>query len=92
MENTEEIIEITVKVIFLGEFKDYLAWSKNYELCRQKYGVMAPILNYDCNGYATTGYVLRNFEKDTPYPVKTYLQVTNPGNKKTLAYKSPSNN
>lgn len=91
-ENNTEIIEIAIKVIFLGEFKDYESWKKNYDSFLLEYGMMAPFLHYDCTGFATTGYILKNFEKEKPYPVKIYLQVTDPGTAKPLSFKSTSNN
>jgi hypothetical protein len=90
--STENIIEIQVKAILIGEFLDFNSWIKNYDESRQKYGLTAQILHQDCNGFTTTGYDLKNLKNESPYPVKTYLLVQDPTVLKPLPFKSPSNN
>lgn len=70
-----EIIEIKVKVQFLGEFNDFSTWLAHTQSCANKYGITSTILHQDCNGFTTTGYNMRNSLRPTVYPVKTYLQV-----------------
>jgi len=86
------IIEIPVKVIFIGEFEDFTTWLKNVQDCAHKYGINSKLLHQDKNGFATNGYDLKNTQNETPYPVKSYLLVQDPTVLKPLAFKSPSNN
>ncbi|MRX40601.1 hypothetical protein GJU43_15040 [Flavobacterium sp. LC2016-23] len=92
MENQNEIIEITIKAIFLGEFHDWNSWLKNTEKAHSTYGVTHQIFHQDCNGYKTSGYDLRNTHRENIYPVKTFLLVSDPGLTNTFPVKSPSNN
>jgi len=92
MENQNEIIEISVKVIFLGEFNDFNSWIKNVQECANKYGVNSKILHMDCQGYTTTGYEMKNQNREAVYPVKTYLLVQALFFDKPSPFKSTSNN
>lgn len=90
MENN--ITEILVKVKPLGEFNDFQSWLSNIQSFSSEFGITAPLFHQDCNGFATTGYDLRNTKRENVFPVKTYLLVTDPEIQKTAPYKSPSNN
>jgi hypothetical protein len=90
MEN--QIIEIPVKVIFIGEFQNWEQWLKNVNSCSNKFGVTSQLLHQDCNGFRTSGYDLRNTNGKTVYPVKTYLLVQDPEVKKNLPFKSYTTN
>jgi len=90
--STENIIEIPVKVIFIGEFDNFECWLKNIQDCAHQYGVDSKLLHQDKNGFATYGYDLKNHQNESPYPVKTYLLVQDPTVLKPLPFKSPSNN
>ncbi|KIQ22660.1 hypothetical protein RT99_06025 [Flavobacterium sp. MEB061] len=88
----ENIINVEVKAISLGEFNDFQTWIQNFDTFRQKYGLTAQFLHQDCNGFTTTGYDLRNFKNEAPYPVKTYLLIQDPEVPRPLPYKSISKN
>lgn len=88
MTQDNNIIEIPVKVILTGEFKNFDSWLKNTQECANKFGFDSKLLHQDKNGYATNGYNLKNHNKETPYPVKTYLLVHDPEIKKQLPYQS----
>lgn len=90
MEN--QIIEIPVKVIFIGEFQNWEQWIANVNTCSQKYGVTSQLLHQDCNGYRTSGYDLKNTNQTKVYPVKTYLLVQDPEVKTPTPFKSLSSN
>lgn len=93
MENTEQnIIEIKVKAIFLGEFHDWDSWLKNTQKAHNLYGVTHQLFHQDCNGFKTSGYDLRNTSRENVYPVKTYLLVSDPDIETALKFKSISNN
>ncbi len=93
MENSnQEIIEIKVKAQFIGEFTNWKSWIANVNSCSQKYGLTQQLLHIDSNGYNTTGYNLRNTNRDKIYPVKTYLLVQDPEVKRHEPFKSNSTN
>lgn len=90
MENN--IIEIPVKGIILGEFQNFDSWIKNVQECANKHGVNSKLLHQDKNGFATTGYDLKNHKDSSPYPVKTYLLIQNPTIAKPQSFKATSKN
>lgn len=92
MENYNEMIEIPVKAIPLGEFKDFGTYIKNVQECANKYGVNSILLHMDCNGFAITGYAIKNLSSANVYPIKTYLLVQSSDMEKTKSFKSLSSN
>jgi hypothetical protein len=90
MEN--KIIEIPVKVIFIGEFQNWEQWIANVNICSQKYGVTSQLLHQDCNGFRTSGYDLKMTIREKVYPVKTYLLVQDPEVKTATPFKSLTSN
>lgn len=90
MTTNNNITEIPVKVIFTGEFHDFDSWIKNTQDLAHQYGFDSKLLHQDKNGYATNGYSLKNYQKESPYPVKTYVLVHDPGIVKPLPNQSNS--
>jgi len=87
----DDIIEISVKAIFLGEFLNWETWIANVNICSQKFGITSQLLHQDCNGFRTSGYDLRNTKRENVYPVKSYLLVQDTEVKQPHAFKSLSN-
>ena len=90
MENN--IIEIPVKGIILGEVQNFDSWIKNVQDCANKHGVNSKLLHQDKNGFVTTGYDLKNHNDSTPYPVKTYLLVQDPNINRPQPFKATVKN
>ncbi|MDR6844484.1 hypothetical protein [Flavobacterium granuli] len=92
MTEENKVIEIPIKVILIGEFKEFHSWVKNVQDCINKLGVNSKLLHLDKKGFATNGYDLKNHKTETPYPVKTYLMVQDPEIQTAVPFKSLSNN
>lgn len=90
MENN--IIEIPVKAVLLGQFNDFHSWIKKTQECFHKLGVTAKLLHMDKNGFTTNGYDLKNHNGSSPYPVKTYLLVQDPNITKPQPFKATTKN
>ncbi|PIF33016.1 hypothetical protein CLU81_3586 [Flavobacterium sp. 9] len=88
----ENVITIEVKVVEMGEYNDFQSWLEGYQAIRNNYGITTPLLHQDRNGYTTNGYDLKNFKKEAPYPVKTYLLVQDPDVIKPMLFKSTTSN
>lgn len=80
------ITEIAVKVILTGEFHNYDSWIKNVQECALQFGFESKLLHQDKKGYSTNGYNLKNYQNESPYPVKTYLLIQDPELAKPLPY------
>jgi hypothetical protein len=92
MENFNNVTEISVKAVLLGEFNDFGSWIKKNQECFHKLGVNSKLLHLDKNGFATNGYDLKNNQNNSQYPVKTYLLVQDPTILEPEPFKSTSNN
>lgn len=90
MENN--IIEIPVKGIIIGEYQDFNSWIKNVQKCANKHGFNSKLLHQDKNGFTTTGYDLKNHKDLSPYPVKTYLLIQDATIAKPQPLKATSKN
>ena len=84
----ENIIEISVKVVQLGEFKDFNSWMRATTQFGHEFGLNSKLLHLDCNGFTTTGYNLRNTLRDNVFPVKTFLLLQDNEVKQTTPFKS----
>lgn len=58
----DNIIEIPVKAILTGEFNNFDSWIKNTQALAHQYGFLAKLLHQDKNGFATSGYDLKNHQ------------------------------